>query len=127
MRELIDTAEVYGDSTRLYQVFMNLVLNAIESIESEGIITVRTVKTKFNNKKGQNIEGIEISIRDTGCGIDEEDLTKIFDSFYSTKYMNTGLGLSIVLKIIDDHEGIIDVASDIGKGSVFKVYLPVTG
>ncbi|HCT85666.1 MAG TPA: hypothetical protein DF296_10770 [Candidatus Margulisbacteria bacterium] len=125
MKEIIDTAEITGDQTRLYQVFMNLFLNAIEAIGKEGIITVRIIRTRFVSKQGQNIEGVAVSIRDSGCGIAEENISRIFDSFYSTKYMNTGLGLAIVLKIIDEHDGMIDVKSTVGDGSVFTVYLPV--
>lgn len=104
---------------QLNQVFMNLLVNAAHSIEGKGRITVRTC-----------VEGehITIEIEDTGRGIKAENLTRIFDPGFTTKGtgVGTGLGLSIVHQIIADHEGTIEVNSEIGKGSLFRVRLPIT-
>jgi signal transduction histidine kinase len=94
----------------------NLLLNACEAIASLGKITVET---------GYSDDGsIEISIADTGKGIAEEDLPKIFDSFFTTKQAGTGLGLSIVESIAKAYGGTVAVKSQVGVGSRFTVRLP---
>ena len=73
---------------------------------------------------GSQSPRIEIQVRDTGCGIKKEIIDKIFDPFYTTKDNGTGLGLSVVHKIIQDHDGTISVKSTEESGTVFSIYLP---
>jgi signal transduction histidine kinase len=103
---------------QLNQVFMNLLINAAQAIETRGTITIRT---------GTLGEQVWIEIADTGKGISPENLNRIFEPFYTTKQvgMGTGLGLSVSFSIIQKHNGKIEVESTPGKGSVFRVILPI--
>ena len=103
---------------RLNQVFMNIISNAIQAIEGEGHIYIRT---RHNN------EGVTVAIRDTGSGMSEEVKKRIFEPFYTTKEIGegTGLGLSISYGIIEQHKGSIDVHSEPGKGTEFLLFLPI--
>jgi len=103
---------------QLNQVFMNLLINAAQAIETRGTITIRT---------GAHDEQIWIEIADNGKGIPPENLKRIFDPFFTTKPVGTGtgLGLSVSYSIIKKHHGRIEVESTEGKGSVFRVWLPV--
>jgi two-component system NtrC family sensor kinase len=104
---------------QLNQVFMNILSNAAQAIEEQGEIYIST-KNKSNDH-------IEISIRDTGVGMEDSVIEKIFDPFYTTKEMNsgTGLGLSITYGIVKKHQGEISVKSGVGKGTEFIITLPV--
>ncbi|MBI4681676.1 MAG: PAS domain S-box protein [Nitrospirae bacterium] len=104
---------------QLNQVFMNLLVNAAQAIEKQGVIRIKTW-----NGDGS----INISISDTGSGIPEDKLSKIFDPFFTTKPVGqgTGLGLSITYDIIKKHQGEISVESEVGKGTVFNLRIPVT-
>jgi len=109
---------VWVDADLIKQVVMNMLVNAQHAIEQKGSITVRT----------RSLPGkVEISITDTGCGIPEQDLQRIFDPFFTTKGVGkgTGLGLSVSHGIVEAHGGTIEVASTLGEGSTFRVYLPV--
>ncbi len=66
-----------------------------------------------------------IEVKDTGCGIEEEDLNKLFDPFFSNKFTGRGLGLPVVLGIVKAHDGAVSVETEVGKGSIFRVFLPV--
>jgi signal transduction histidine kinase len=103
---------------QLNQVFMNILTNAIDSIEDKGKVTIRTSKSN---------QMVHITISDTGSGIPEEIRSKIFEPFFTTKEVGqgTGLGLSISHGIIEKHMGRIDVSSEPGKGSEFVISLPV--
>jgi signal transduction histidine kinase len=109
--------EIEHDSNQIRQVLLNLLLNAIQSIEGQGQITVET-------KAGT--AGASISISDTGRGILPKHLPNIFRPFYTTKGGGTGLGLSFARRIVEEHLGRIDVTSAVGKGSNFMVSLPVS-
>jgi signal transduction histidine kinase len=102
---------------QLNQVFMNLLVNAAQAIGERGKITVRT---------GHDEEHVWVEIQDTGCGIKPENLTRIFDPFYTTKPVGkgTGLGLSLAYGIVKKHEGVIEVHSELGVGTTFRVVLP---
>jgi signal transduction histidine kinase len=102
----------------LNQVFMNLIVNAIQSIKEKGSVTIKTK---------QEVNKIHISFTDTGEGISQENLSKIFDPGYTTKGVGvgTGLGLSICYQIIEKHNGKITAESKIGEGSTFTVTIPV--
>jgi len=102
------------DSERLQQVMLNLLINGIQAIETEGKISV---SISLNN-------GIaEITVADTGCGIEPEYLKNIFTPFFTTKEQGTGLGLAIAKKIVDLHDGEISVESTPGKGTAFCIKL----
>lgn len=116
----------YGDlppveclSSQLNQVFMNLLVNAAQAIESKGTIYIRT-----------GIQGEEawVEIADTGAGIPPENINRIFDPFFTTKPVGqgTGLGLSLCYGIVKKHQGKIEVESTIGQGTKFRIRLPVT-
>jgi signal transduction histidine kinase len=105
------------DPAQMKQVFLNLLLNAIDSMKSGGNITVKTeIKTR---------DRISIEIKDAGKGIGKADLKHIFDPFFSKKDGGTGLGLSVVHGIIEKHGGKIEVESHCGKGTSFSVVLPI--
>jgi PAS domain S-box-containing protein len=103
---------------QLNQVFMNLLVNAAQAIEKQGIIRIKT----WNGDGSVNI-----SISDTGSGIPEDKLSRIFDPFFTTKPVGqgTGLGLSITYDIVKKHKGEIRVESEVGKGTVFNIKIPV--
>ncbi|MFH0926055.1 MAG: ATP-binding protein [bacterium] len=110
-----------ADPEQLSQVFLNLIQNAIHSMDDGGLLKV---STKFINKDSER-DSIKIEIEDTGCGIPKEIIPKIFDPFFTTKrHRGTGLGLSITNRIIVDHRGSINVASEVGKGTKFILSLP---
>ena len=111
--------EVECLSSQLNQVFMNLLVNAAHAIEEHGIITIRT---------GQQGDEVWVDVADTGKGIAPEHLSKIFDPFFTTKPIGkgTGLGLSLSYGIIQKHHGRIEVQSEVGKGTTFRVWLPVS-
>jgi len=113
-----DLPKINVNSRQLGQVFLNILVNAVQSITEHGVITVRTY-----------VRGAEavIEIEDTGKGISKLVAKKIFDPFFTTKLpgQGTGLGLSVSYDIIKKHGGRIDVASEIGKGALFSVVLPI--
>jgi two-component system NtrC family sensor kinase len=115
-----DLPEITSDSSQLQQVFLNIINNAIDAIGKNGEIHI---KTSFLTKRKE----IKIEINDNGPGIPKEDITKIFDPFYTTKEVGkgTGLGLSIVYSIIEKLGGRIMVASEVGQGTTFTIYLPL--
>ncbi len=110
---------------KISQVFMNLLINAGQSIEEKGKIIIETKRTALGRREGDQYIGI--SIIDSGCGIPEEHLNKLFDPFFTTKPVGTGtgLGLNIVYEIIKAHGGKIDVDSKPGEGTRFTILLPV--
>jgi len=112
-----DIGDVLVDPDRINQVFLNLYLNAIESMKNGGSLRVWLLKN-------QKTDRIEIRVRDTGTGISPEDLTHIFDPYFTTKASGTGLGLAIVHNIIEAHEGEIKVDSMLGQGTTITVLLP---
>ncbi len=123
------------DDNLIEQVVMNMLVNAQHAIEGSGRITVRTRLRMDWHPKSSGGGGetpspmAEISIRDTGCGIPEENLQKIFDPFFTTKGVGkgTGLGLAVSHGTIEAHGGAIEVDSSVGVGTEFRVYLPLEG
>jgi two-component system sensor histidine kinase PilS (NtrC family) len=103
------------DPAHLQQILWNLLLNAAESIEDRGQISIDTTLTKNKN--------VCMRIRDDGCGMPPETLESIFDPFFTTKASGTGLGLSIVQRILDHYDAWLDVTSTPGKGTEFTVNL----
>jgi PAS domain S-box-containing protein len=111
--------EVTGDYNQIQQCIMNVIFNAMEAMPDGGKLTL---KTSFEKKK----RIIQIKISDTGCGIPEENLSIIFEPFFSTKdeSQGVGLGLSVVYGIIREHKGTIYVQSELGTGSTFTIRFP---
>jgi two-component system NtrC family sensor kinase len=116
---------VWVDEDLAKQVIMNMLVNAQHSIEEGGRITVKT-RVRLDDDKN---DMVEISITDTGCGISEENMQRIFDPFFTTKGVGkgTGLGLSVSHGTIVAHGGAIEVSSEVGTGTEFRVYLPIGG
>lgn len=127
VREISDNLPpVMGDPDQLQQVFLNLILNAIQSMPEGGTLRL-SASSKWIPKEGlgdDQQEYVVVSVIDTGIGMKKEVVQNIFNPFFTTKDTGTGLGLMVSQGIVQDHEGWIDVESEIGKGSVFKVYLP---
>ena len=105
-----------ADAEQLNQTFVNFFLNAIQSMEPGGVLSVST--TQLHSK-------IRLDVRDTGCGLSEDQRKHIFDPFFTTKENGVGLGLSVSHGIIMEHDGTIDVESVEGSGTVFHVELPL--
>jgi len=116
-----DLPQFQADAERLVQCFMALMLNAMDAMNSRGVLTVRT---RLNPNRRDEILAEFI---DTGTGIRQEDLPKIFEPFFTTKPQGrgTGLGLSVAYGIVEEHRGRIEVESQVGVGTNFKVFLPV--
>ncbi len=105
------------DAGMLKQAFLNLILNAIQAMPQGGTLAVESALIDRT---------IVVKVSDTGTGIPEENRKKLFSPFFTTKKNGTGLGLAITYRIIENHRGSIDVASDPGKGTTFTVRIPVT-
>ncbi len=106
------------DREQIKQVILNLLLNAVQAMPKGGRLTLRGQATESDH-------WIRLSVQDSGMGIPEEDLNKLFDPFFSTKEGGVGLGLSIAHRIVDQHHGKIEVESAPGKGTLFTVWLPI--
>jgi len=122
---------VWVDPDQMKQVFWNLFINAAQSMSNGGKIQVQLGKGNALGATNSSVssqvrekEWVRISIADSGNGIALEEKGKIFEPFFTTKENGTGLGLSIVHKIIENHNGLIKVDSELGRGSVFTVFLP---
>jgi two-component system sensor histidine kinase PilS (NtrC family) len=116
IRDFSDTLFITADANQLQQVFWNLGANAVEAISDKGVVTISTAR------KGNTVE---IDFNDTGSGINENDMGKIFYPFFTTKEKGTGLGLAIAQRIVEEHGGKIKVESlGEGAGSTFRVILP---
>jgi len=112
--------DMQGDGDKLEQVFVNVMVNALQAMPDGGKLTVYSRMT-------EDSRFVKIEISDTGCGIPQEHLSKLFDPFFSTKRTGegTGLGLSVTLGIVEKHNGTIDVKSKVGEGTTFVIRLPV--
>jgi len=108
---------VMADRESLRSVFTNLVINAVEAINGAG----GSVLIKLSNPEANSVK---VEITDSGCGIAADDISKVFEPYFSTKETGTGLGLAIVKKAVDDHGGTISVASRKGNGTTFTIILP---
>jgi len=124
--------DILGNGTEIYQVLLNLNVNAKEAIEGNGTIYLTAKNITINEKNMINYplldkgDYVNFTVRDTGSGIDEENLQKIFDPYFSTKVKETGsgLGLYVTYGIIKAHKGHIEVSSAMGEGTAFDVFIP---
>jgi PAS domain S-box-containing protein len=126
---------VSGDSNQLEQVVMNLVVNAGDAMPSGGTLTIATTRVSLERDEADRIHPlltpgkyVVMRISDTGMGIPEEIRDRIFDPFFTTKGpgKGTGLGLAMVYGIVKEHRGVINLRSQLGKGTTFEIYLPVS-
>ncbi|MBI5181022.1 MAG: ATP-binding protein, partial [Nitrospirae bacterium] len=115
-----DIPEVMADELLIRQAFTNLIQNSVDAMSEGGELKV---EGKYHAADGIN-KMVEIVIMDTGTGIPKDKIDKIFLPFFTTKPKGTGLGLALVHKIILSHNGRIEVESEEGKGTIFRVYLP---
>jgi len=104
------------DATQIQQVLVNLVKNASQAMTTGGTLTLQT---------GENSDAVWVSVADTGGGIPQEQLNRIFEPFYTTKKKGSGLGLMIVQRIVRAHNGRIELESHVGKGTTFRIWLPL--
>jgi len=130
----LDLLNISGSHVHLSKTVMNIISNAMEAIQGSGRVTVST-ENRYIDKPVTGYDYIEegdyvvFSVSDTGIGISQEDMERIFEPFYTKKVMGksgTGLGMAVVWGTVKDHKGYIDVQSRIGKGTTFKLYFPVT-
>jgi two-component system, cell cycle sensor histidine kinase and response regulator CckA len=120
------------DRTQLHQALLNLCVNARDAMSERGALTIATRLT-LGNSLGSRFAAaygrrfVEISVSDTGTGMDEATRNRIFEPFFTTKEIGkgTGLGLAVVFGVVQEHQGFVDVESEPGRGSTFHVYLPV--
>ncbi|MBD3369885.1 PAS domain S-box protein [Candidatus Fermentibacteria bacterium] len=132
-----DSPAVEADHTQIRQVLMNLIMNASEAVgETSGAVTISTGVSHLDRDyfRGTYLESdleegnyAYLEVSDTGCGMSSEEVIRIFDPFYSTKFTGRGLGLAAVVGIVKGHGGTIKVYSEPGEGSTFKVLLPLVG
>ena len=111
-----------GDEPQLQQAFMNLLLNAVEAMSGNGVDL--TVITEIGAGKAGD-RRLKIHICDTGMGIAENNLPRVFEAFFTTKKNGTGLGLAICQRVAHEHRGELEVRSEIGRGSTFTISLPL--
>ncbi|MCF7802865.1 MAG: response regulator [Candidatus Marinimicrobia bacterium] len=117
---------IYGNQNQIEQVFMNIIQNGVQAMEDDGTLTCEIEHVSFNGEDGP-IPSWQVTITDTGSGIPQEKLDEIFDAFYTTKDEGTGLGLNICYRIVEEHNGHIDVFSTIDKGTSFVMNYPEHG
>ncbi len=111
---------VMANEREIYEVFVNILMNAVDSMDMGGSLELRCETVSDGGK-----DRIRIHISDTGCGIPEEHLNRIFDRYFTTKQTGTGLGLAIVERIISVHNGKINVKSEVGKGTTITIDLNI--
>ncbi len=130
-----DLPPVNGSEAQLSRVLANLIANAREAMHDDGQLTIATEDVRVDRSiDGYNRievgEYVRLTVADTGCGIAPEIRTRIFDAFFTTKCTDrnrgSGLGLSVVQAIVEDHHGYLDLETEVGKGTTFAVYLPVS-
>lgn len=111
---------VSGDESQLGQAVLNITVNAFQAMETDGQLRARTWIDSAANR-------VCLSISDTGCGIPDEEIDRVFEYYYTTRDEGTGLGLSIAQQIVYQHRGHIEVESETGKGTVFRIHMPIAG
>lgn len=127
---------IEADATQIRQVVMNLLTNAADAIDDKpGVVTIATglvhcdhnyLQKAFHAEDLPTGSYVYLDVMDTGCGMHDEELNKIFDPFYTTKFTGRGLGLAAVLGIVRGHRGAIRINSRIGRGTTFRILVPCT-
>jgi PAS domain S-box-containing protein len=130
-----DVPCVTGDVSQIRQVVMNLIINAAEAIgDAQGevrvslsmkVLTTDGPEKDYHGKIVPHGRYAFLEVADTGCGMSDETYNRLFEPFYSTKFTGRGLGMSAVLGIIQKHNGVLQISSELGKGTTFKIFLPV--
>ena len=120
VRVFEEGVNIFANKEQIRQVVYNLVINALQAMKEGGILSVEIKKQKLSDEENY----AEIIVKDTGCGIEENNLKKIFEPFFTNKEKGTGLGLAIVSRFVDGYSGRIKVESVIGEGTTFVVSLP---
>jgi len=129
------TPTIDGDPNQIEQIMMNLLVNARDAMPDGGLITITSWLIDVGGDRLNIPSYVEpgryvmLSVSDTGTGISKEVINRIFDPFFTTKEKGkgTGLGLATVYGIVKDHKGYVSVQSDVGKGTTFEIYFPVSG
>ena len=123
-----DCGEILADPTNIYQIIMNLCMNAVQAMENEtGNLVVNLHEVEVDSEGQGRRSFVKLSVQDTGKGMDEPTMQMIFEPYFTTKEpgKGTGLGLSVIQGIIQDYGGFIKVESIVGKGSTFHVFFPL--
>ena len=122
-----DIPDIYVDENQIEQVLINLFLNSLDAMEKGGsiIVKLKVVESKTENILNNASKAVVLDLFDTGCGIESDNLERIFNPFFTTKSDGVGLGLSISSRLIEENGGRILVESEPGQGTTFKVYFPV--
>jgi signal transduction histidine kinase len=110
-----DLPLLHGVKDQLVQVFLNLILNALDATDRDGRIELHVLRVP---------DGVEVTVRDNGCGIGPEQMRRLFEPYFTTKKHGTGLGLFVTHRLVTDHGGRIGVDSIPGEGTTFRVFLP---
>ena len=118
-----EAPDIVFDSRQIQQVFVNILLNAMQAMPKGGTVTV---ESRVEDETKEPSRYFCIYISDTGVGIPQEDFSKIFDPFFTTKPEGTGLGLSIAHKILEQHGALIEIRSREGQGTTFIVRFPIS-
>ncbi|EKD25984.1 MAG: hypothetical protein ACD_79C01417G0002, partial [uncultured bacterium] len=129
-----DIWKIMADESRMEQIIMNLAVNAHDAMLKGGILTVKTENVTLDEEHSRSIleshsgRFVRLSIQDNGIGISNKIIARIFEPFFTTKGLGkgTGLGLSVVYGIVKQHNGWINVYSELGNGAIFKIYLPAS-
>lgn len=135
LSSMLEKPWIWCDREKIKQVFLNLFLNALQAMPEGGMLDIRldllatmepakTEQGRVDAGRYWKVPAIRVRVRDTGHGIPRENLSKIFEAFFTTKRSGTGLGLSLCAKIIQDHEGVISASSEEGKGTEFQILFP---
>jgi signal transduction histidine kinase len=118
--------QIHGDQHQLTQLFTNLLMNAYEAMEGRGRVTITADMIRVEDG-AEGREAVLVELADEGPGMPKEVAERVFDPFFTTKPQGSGLGLAIVRKIVDAHDGSIDLRTSPGRGTMIRVTLPVTG
>lgn len=124
IQEIGQLPPIQVNEERIKEAFLNLIVNAIDSMDKGGELKISTRVIKKNDREDSR-DFVQINFTDTGIGISQNIKKKIFDHFFSTKESGTGLGLAVVNRVVKTHEGFIALESEQGKGSTFSIHLPV--
>lgn len=121
-----DLPQIQGDQYQLTQVFTNLLMNAYEAMEGKGHVTLAARAVRLDHES-EALDAVMLELADDGPGMAQDVVDRVFNPFFTTKARGSGLGLAIVRRIVDAHDGSIDLKTAPGQGTVIRVTLPVRG